>query len=157
MSIFHRLPTTVRKGLTTEPGERVLTFTEGPDGHVVATSLALYLGDGTRVPWQRIDKATWDEEGLLVVTTDGARLSAKVNEPRMLPEAVRERVNASIVVNKYVRLPGRGGVRMVARRVPGSDEFGWTVLFDEEEDAADPGARAQAEQALQALRLSMGI
>lgn len=157
MSIFHRLPPEVRKGLATEPGERVLTFTEGPDGHVVATDLALYLGDGTRLPWQLIDRATWDEDLLRLTTTDGVLHLARVTEPRRLPEAVRERVNSTIVVNKYVRLPGRGGVRLVARRAPGSDDFGWTLVFDEGLDPEDPGLLAQAEQALEGLRRSMGV
>ena len=157
MSIFRRLPADVRKSLATEPGERVLTFTEAGDGHVVATNLALFLPDGTRVPYEKIDRASWDDEGLRVVTTDGERHFERVAEPRMVPETVRERVNATIVVNKRVNLPGRGGVRLVARRPPGGEVLGWTLVFDEGLDPDDPGLRAQAEQALEGLRRSMGV
>jgi hypothetical protein len=157
MSILRRLPADVRKSLDTEPGERVLTFAAAAEGHVVATNLALHLSDGTRLPYEEIDKASWDEEGLRVITTDGARHAERVAEPRLLPETVRERVNSTIVVNKHVSLPGRGGVRLVARRRPGGDMLGWTFVFDDGLDPEDPGLRAQAEQALEGIRRSMGV
>ncbi|GAA2649766.1 MULTISPECIES: hypothetical protein [Nonomuraea] len=157
MSIFRRLPSDVRKGLATSRGERVLTFAEAADGYVVATDQALFLPDGTRVPWEQVEQAGWDDEGLRLTTSEGRRLSARVASPHRLPEAVRERVNSTIVVNKYVELPGRGGVRLVARRAPGADTFTWSFHFDEGLDPEDPGLRAQAEQALEGLRRSMGV
>ncbi|MFB4277706.1 hypothetical protein ACBJ59_20615 [Nonomuraea sp. MTCD27] len=157
MSLFHRLPADVRKSLTIEQGERVLTFAAANDGFVVATNLALHLSDGTRVPYEHIDKASWDEEGVRVLTMDGVRHFERISEPRMLPETVRERVNSTIVVNKHVSLPGRGGVRLVARRRPGGEMLGWTFVFDDGLDPEDPGLRAQAEQALEGVRRSMGV
>ncbi|MEV4177887.1 hypothetical protein [Nonomuraea sp. NPDC049709] len=157
MSLFRRLPADVRKSLTIEQGERVLTFAAANDGFVVATNLALHLSDGTRVPYENIDKASWDEEGVRVLTMDGVRHFERISEPRMLPETVRERVNSTIVVNKHVSLPGRGGVRLVARRRPGGEMLGWTFVFDDGLDPEDPGLRAQAEQALEGVRRSMGV
>lgn len=158
MKAFRRLPADVRASLDTEPGERVLTFTPADDdGYLVATTLALYLADGTRVPYETVDKASWDEEGLRLVTTSGAHHRVRVPQPRLLPETLRERVNATIVVNKHVKLPGRGGVRLVARRRPAGEMVGWTFVFDEGLDPTDPGLRAQAEQALEGMRRSMGV
>jgi hypothetical protein len=157
MRAFRRLPTDVRKSLTTEPGERVLTFAPSGDGHLVATTLALHLPDGVRVPYEDVDKAAWDEQGLLLITTGGVRHQVPVAEPRLVPETVRERVNATIVVNKHVNLPGRGGVRLVARRKPGGEVGGWTFVFDDGLDPDDPGLRALAEQALEGVRRSMGV
>ncbi|MER6944999.1 hypothetical protein ABZ297_40225 [Nonomuraea sp. NPDC005983] len=157
MNVFRRLPADVRKSLATTPGERVLTFAASGDGYLVATNLALYLSDGERVPYETIDKAFWDEEGLNVLTMDGETRRAQVPEPRLLPETVRERVSATIVVNKHVSLPGRGGVRLVARRPPGGEVVGWTLVFDDGLDPTDPGLRAQAEQALEGVRRSMGV
>ncbi|MBN6052946.1 hypothetical protein JYK22_13495 [Nonomuraea sp. RK-328] len=157
MSLLRRLPSDVRKSLATEPGERVLTFAGSDGGHVVATDRALYLSDGTRVPYETVDKASWDEEGLRVLTMDGAWHRERITEPRLLPETVRERVNSTIIVNKHVSLPGRGGVRLVARRRPGGDMLGWTLVFDDGLDPTDPGLRAQAEQALEGVRRSMGV
>ncbi|MET9337407.1 MULTISPECIES: hypothetical protein [unclassified Nonomuraea] len=157
MSIFRRLPSDVRKNLATTSGERVLTFARSGEGYVVATDLALFLPDGERVPWEQVERAAWDDEGLNLTTSDGRRLSAPVTEPNRLPEAVRERVNSTIVVNKYVPLPSRGGVRLVARRAPGSNDFTWKLHFDEGLDPDDPGLRAHAEQALEGIRRSMGV
>ncbi|WP_043627536.1 hypothetical protein [Nonomuraea candida] len=157
MSLFRRLPADVRKSLKTEEGERVLTFARTDAGHVVATNLALYLTDGTRVPYEEVDKASWDEEGVRLLTMDGVRHFERIAEPRLLPETLRERVNSTIVVNKHVNLPGRGGVRLVARRRPGGEVLGWTFVFDDGLDPTDPGLRAQAEQALEGVRRSMGV
>ncbi|MGI5270137.1 hypothetical protein ACQEUU_13370 [Nonomuraea sp. CA-218870] len=157
MNVFRRLPIDVRASLTTEPGERVLAFTSSDDGHLVATTLALFLPDGTKVPYETVDKASWDEYGLRLITTGGDRHEVRVPEPRLLPETLRERVNATIVVNKHVQLPGRGGVRLVARRRPGGEVIGWNLVFDEGLDPEDPGLRAQAEQALEGMRRSMGV
>jgi len=156
VNLFRRLPAGVR-ALATEPGERVLTFAASGDGHLVATTLALFLPDGTRIPYETIDRASWDEDGLQLTTTDGAGRHISVPEPRLLPETVRERVNATIVVNKHVKLPGRGGVRLLARRRPGDDVIGWSFVFDEGLDPDDPGLRAQAEQAREGVRRSMGV
>lgn len=157
MSLFRRLPAEVRRSLQLERGERVLTFAASEDGHVVATNLALHLSDGTRVPYETIDKASWDEDGVRVLTVDGRRHAERIAEPHMLPETVRERVNSTIVVNKHVSLPGRGGVRLVARRPPGGEVAGWTFVFDDGLDPEDPGLRAQAEQVLEGVRRSMGV
>jgi hypothetical protein len=158
MSILRRLPANVRSSLAFEPGERVLTFAAGtPSGYAVATNLALYLVDGARIPYEEIDKASWDEDGVRIITTDGTSHSMAVSEPRLVPETLRERVNATIVVNKHVDLPGRGGVRLVLRRRPGGEMLGWTMVFDDGLDPEDPGVRAQAEQALEGVRRSMGV
>ncbi|GAA0929714.1 hypothetical protein [Nonomuraea longicatena] len=157
MNILRRLPADVRKALATEPGERVLAFASSGEGYLVATNLALYLPDGVRVPYEEVDRASWDESGLKVALIAGAEHRVPVTEPRRVPETLRERVNATIVVNKHVMLPGRGGVRLVARRRPGGEVKEWTLVFDEGLDPDDPGVRAQAEQALEGLRRSMGV
>lgn len=141
-----------------ERGERVLTHARSADsGHVVATDHALYLPGGVRLPWHTIERGTWSEEGLHVRTTDGATHEVAVPEPGRLPETVRERVTASIVVTRHVKLPGRGGVRLVARRVPGKNEPVWDLMFDEGLDPSDPGLRALAEQSLEEVRRSLGV
>ncbi len=141
-----------------EPGDRVLTHAVTPDGgYVVAADRALYLPDGARLPWHLIDRATWGEDGLSVLATDGTIRTVAVAKPGRLPEAVRERITASIVVSRHVTLPGRGGVRLVARRVPGEAELSWEFVFDEGLDPGDPGLRAMAEQSLEEVRRSLGV
>jgi hypothetical protein len=50
---------------------------------------------------------------------------------------VRDRVSRSVAYTRHHDVPG-GGVRVVARRVPGVDGVTWHVRFDEGTDAADP-------------------
>lgn len=153
MKLFNRMPSEVRAAAV--PGDRVLTYAEGPDGYVIAADKALYLG-GERVPWFQVDRGVWDEEGLTVTTTDGRSHRALLPEPGRVPEAVRERVIASIVVNHYVPLDARGGVRLVARRAD-ADRLIWEFVFDPGLDPDDPGLRALAEQALEETRRSFGV
>lgn len=153
-----RLPPEARKALAVEPGERVLCHAATADGeYVVATDRALHLPGGVRLPWHRVRRAAWDETGLDLRGTDGARYRIGLPDPGPLPETVQERVTAAILVNRYVRLGGRGGVRLVARRVPGSESPEWEFVFDEGLDPADPGLRALAEQALEGVRRSLGV
>jgi hypothetical protein len=74
-----------------------------------------------------------------------------------VPSVVRERVNASIVVQRHVELRGEVGARIVARRVPGSTELRWTVTFDAGLDPRDPDLRRRADEALDTLRTSLGV
>jgi hypothetical protein len=145
-------------GVTLEPGERVLVHARTPGGgYVVATDRALRLPGEEPLPWYRIDRALWDEEGLRVVATDGTERRLPLPEPGRLPEAVRERVTSSILVNRHVRLGDRGGVRLVARRVPGQEAAEWDFVFDRGLDPADPGLRAAAEQVLEEMRRNLGV
>lgn len=52
---------------------------------------------------------------------DGGRGSLELGEPGRLPELFRERVAASIVVEKFVALAGQRGVTITARRDLGAD------------------------------------
>lgn len=143
-------------GVVPGKGERVLAVA----GDTVATNAALYLpgADGTtRLPWERIEQAAWREGVLVVREAGGARHAVRLADPGLVPEAVRERVTAAIVVSTHVRLPG-GGVRIVGRRPPaGNGEPRWAFVFDRGLDPADPGLRAQAEQALEEIRRQTGL
>ncbi|MFC0861198.1 hypothetical protein ACFHYQ_02690 [Sphaerimonospora cavernae] len=155
---FRRLPREVRTALALEPGERVVSHARAAgDGHVVATTHALHLPGGLRLPWHLMDRAVWDEEGLTITMTDGAVHAVRLPEPGLLPETIRERVTATIVASHRVPLDPGGGVRLVARRVPGYDTPRWEFIFDPGLDPEDPGLRALAEQALEEMRRSLGV
>jgi hypothetical protein len=148
-----RLPAGARPPLAA--GERVLAWaaTTG-DAVVVATNLGLWLpaesGFEPRLGWHEIHKATWSGRALLVVPArevgtrhgyvemaDRDTRSVTLLDPDRVPEQVRTRVTRSIAYTSHQPLPG-GGVRVVARRVPGRDGLRWTVRYD-------PGTPAQPE------------
>ncbi len=163
-SRVQRLPRDVRRSLPLAGGERVLTSGGDRAGcPVVATTERLLLRDGEdgweSLPWHQILRAQWesgDDRFVLEVLDEstGQALVRPVDlaEPAKLPETVRERVTATIVVSQHVRLAGRQGVRLVARRVPRQLDLEWQLVFDQGLDPADPHVQEQATAALQDVR-----
>ena len=103
------------------PGERVLAATTATDGTVLAgTRDAFYVvsaEETRRVPWEQVEAADWDRD------TDTFRLSevgtwgeqrpvhvAVLDQPGRLLELVRERVTASVVLQRHVAVAGRRGL-----------------------------------------------
>ncbi|MEU5881525.1 hypothetical protein [Spirillospora sp. NPDC047279] len=143
--------------------ERVLAHAPTRGGsHVVATTTALHLptaeGGFTRVPWERIDQAGW-QNGALHVTeaSGGPEHHVRLTDPGSVPETVRERVTATIAINHQASLPGGGTVRIAGRRPLDGGDVSWSFVFDAGLDPADPGLRAQAEQILESLRRQTGL
>ncbi|MGE3286680.1 MAG: hypothetical protein AB7J32_11335 [Pseudonocardia sp.] len=118
-------------------------------GHVVVTSLGVWLPEGRRVSWHLVSKATWangamglteaDEvetlEGV-VLLADRAPRQLRLAEPGRVPQAVHERVTGSVRSRHHRDLPG-GGAWFVQRKVPGRDG---TVLQVRPDPGTDPGA-----------------
>ncbi|HVV22025.1 MAG TPA: hypothetical protein VHF06_21510 [Pseudonocardiaceae bacterium] len=140
MSLFRRL---IDPGLPGDfPGrlvadERVVGVADLADGgHVVATSLGLWLPDGDgvrRIGWHLVSKATWDKGWLTVIEADetgtvsGAVLLTdrpprrlRLAKPDRVPEVVHARVTGSIKSSHHRDLPG-GGAWVVQRSVAGKD------------------------------------
>jgi hypothetical protein len=149
-----------------QAGERAIAWAPGPrtrEGdptYIVASDRALHVGpwaQPSRIPWDLVDKATWDEPVLemTVRARPGAParpVRLRLEEPGDLPVVVRERVVASVVVQQHVALRGDKGARIVARQ--GSDDgvVRWSVVFDPGLDPRDPALRAEADEALARLR-----
>ncbi|MGH3343911.1 MAG: hypothetical protein ACRDPK_13780 [Carbonactinosporaceae bacterium] len=160
------LPGEVRAALSLERGERVLA--QGRDqagGRVVATDRALYVltghGSRTRLAWESVGAAVWDEDTAMMDVRESppalARHQIALSAPGFLPEVVRERVTTTIVVNQHVALHGGRGVRVVARRAPGTDEIRWSLTLDPGLDPDDPQVRSAAHRALADVRAQTGI
>jgi hypothetical protein len=156
------------------PGERVLAWCRTVDDRVLAgTRDALYVGsDGAedgpgevRIPWEQVEAADWDRDTevlrvALVGTWGEQRVehTAGLTEPGRLLELVRERVTASVVLQRHVPVAGRGGVRVIGRRAPrGHAPIEWFYEYDEGVDPADPAVRTAAAEALVAARRDVGL
>lgn len=162
-----------RRGRTPEievgPREKVLAAATAADGSVLAgTRDAFYVareGEATRrVPWEQVEAADWDRD------TDTFRLSevgswgeqrpvhvAVLDEPGRLLELVRERVTASVVLQRHVSLGRRRGLRVIARRAPAGGEVQWVYEYDEGVDPDDPSVREAARAALAEARRDVGL
>jgi hypothetical protein len=122
-----------------EPGERVTAWGRTAEDEVVlATPLGLWVPGSGRVGWHEIHKARWDSGVLTLVlgveAEPGVREDAPprrylLAEPGNLPAEVRTRVTRSVAFTTHHPLES-GGVRIVARRVPGRDGLDWIVRYD---------------------------
>ena len=149
MSLLRRVPGEARALVLAD--ERVLAWAETSAGWVVATPTHFVTADGQRVAWESVQRATWDE-GVLLLRRPGepdVRLSLALKETA-LPEVVRERVEASIVLTEKVAL-SLGDAVIMARRPPSGGDISWTVVF-EGGDEDDPAMQAEASAEVERLR-----
>ncbi len=142
----------------------MLAWATAEDGTVVGgTRDALYL-PGVTVPWEQVEAAEWDRDTSVLRITEVASWgrprpehAVSIDEPGRLLELVRERVTASVVVQRHVAIRGRRGVRVIARRAPGRPtELTWVYQFDEGIDPDDTTVRAAAAAAMVAAREEVG-
>jgi hypothetical protein len=154
-----------RPSVAVGPGEKVLAWTESTSGEVLGgTRDALYVGD-RRIPWEQVEAADWDRDtSTFRVSEVGSWGETRVehdlviDEPRKLLELVRERVTASVVLQRHVPLDGRRGLRVIARRAPRGDRpLAWFYEYDEGIDPDDPDVRRAATEALAAARDEVGL
>lgn len=153
-------------------GERVLSSCAlagqpGPAA-VAATRDALYLpaadGSTVRLPWEEIERAEWDSGLSRLRVTEVGRWGEPRRVHEVSPESpgrflrlVREQVTASVVLQRYVAVPGGSGLRVIARRPPnGRRPVAWFFEYDAGVDPDDLEVREAAERALDEARADIG-
>jgi hypothetical protein len=158
-----RLPGDARATLDLARGERVLTAARARDGGWVAATDQALVGPGWRAPWSAATHAQWYDD---VATLEVAWLDAAgerqdrslvLDDPGRLPETVHERVTATILLSRHLPVNGRNGVRVVARRQPGSEDVEWQVVADAGVDADDPELSARVEEAVRSMSDELGL
>ena len=157
------LPDDARSTLPLQHRERVLAAAQLADGSWAAATPTALLMHGRRLEWLLTTYAAWDNDATTLrvdelAAADGTPHTHElvIDEPGQLPEVVHERVTASIVASRHVRLDGRAGVRVVARRVPGQQELVFQVVVDRGLDPAHPQVRAAGEAAMADFRRELG-
>ena len=161
------LPPGVRSGVDGKP----LAAAEAADGSWVAgTRDAVHVvhPDGAAIVtlrWEQVHRADWDVETstLLVEQVEeyGRPLSTYsfvLSEPGALLELVRERVTASVVLQRHTEIERRRGFSVIGRRAPaGGREVTWAYEFDKGVDPDDPVVMARAQAALRDAKESLGL
>ncbi len=145
-------------------GEKVLAWAASESGPVAGTRAALYLPGGRRIPWEQVEAAEWDlDSATLEVSEVGTwgeprpAYSLVLSEPARLLQLVRERVTATVVLQRHVAIHGSRGVRIIARRAATGDrELTWLFEYDEGIDPDDPFVDHAAQEALVAARGEIG-
>lgn len=156
-------------------GEKVLAATEARDGTwLLATRRALVIvpqlvepvaTQVTTIPWEQVEAADWsrDDDRLRVseVGEYGARRPVHelvLDDPGKLLPMVRERVTASVVLQRRVTVRGKQGLFVVARRAPSGDAaITWAYELDAGLDPEDPEVRRLADLGLRAAAEELGL
>lgn len=175
------LPASVRESLSLSRGEKVLASAPvgvpggvtggepaaaGGQGWAVATTYGLVLlaagGLAQRRGWEDVDAGTWDDERSQLVLRWVDRspvtlLPVDREAGSFLPEAVRERVQASVVLTHRVAVQNRRGVRIAVRRVLRDGSLTTQVLPDAGVRLDDPAVAALVEPAHREVRAQAGL
>ena len=158
MRLRRHVPDAVR---ALAPTERRLGWALCEDGTpLVATPTSLYAGELV-LPWTQVAKVAWQPPVLTLrevaeVEDTGPEHVFSLAEDERLAEVVRTQVTSSVAWSDVRRLEPRGKVRVVGRRVPGTDALRWQVVYLDGTDPDDPSLRAQADALVAALRASIG-
>lgn len=122
-----------------EPDETVIAHVPVQDGHLVVTSLGLWVPGPRRIGWHLISKVKWEgalrvveaseasAEGAVVLLEDLPALRFTVDDPGRVLRAISQRVEGSIRHRERVESPG---VWILQRKVPGRDGFVWQARGD---------------------------
>src|SRR5664280_2845206 len=167
------LPTAVKAALGLVKGERVLTFgiDDNTGGYVVATNFALAVVTSNaatqnaertvRRRWLFVDTGSWEPETatLTVTWTDGRRAGqwSFRDQPTRLPETLRERVQASVVIATRLNLGDRRTGRVAIRQDFETRELIPQTILGRYTRADDPEVQAHVEAALAHLRDQVGL
>jgi len=117
-----------------------------------------------RLPWQDIETADWerDEDRLRVAEVGSFGVVRPVHaftvpEPGLLLQLIRERVTASVLLQRRVVVSGRRGLMVIARRPPtGHGEITWAYEFDDGVDPGDPTVQEAAARGLRSAQEELG-
>lgn len=168
------VPPEVLAAAPLENGENVLAGTVASDGSwllgtrdaLLITGAGRVAGDaGARIPWQHVERVDWDreQERLRVIEVGEfgkvrPEYTFEISDPGLLLEFIRERVTASVVLQRHVAVSGKKGLFVIARRAPrGNSEITWSYEFDRGIDPDDPAVMVAAQQGLDTAAEELGL
>jgi len=129
---------------------RLYAVSSGPDGPRVTVSR----------PWHLVDAGLWsgDDGALRVTWVDGERPARFVlDEPGMLPETLRERVQASVVLGEALDLGGHRTARVVVRKDLATNALLSQAVLGPGVRSTDPGVSEQVRDGLARVREQVGL
>ena len=161
---------TARAGLAR--GDAVLAGAEADDGTwLLGTRDALVLvpahptsQDVRTIAWERVETADWDRDTSRLRVSEVGDFGRErpvhlltVPEPGSLLPMVRERVTASVLLQRRVLITGRRGLTVLARRPPrGLGDITWAYDLDPGIDPSDPLVTQAAEEGLRVAQEELG-
>lgn len=138
---------------------RILAWASTSDGFALASPSVLSYGDESgwdHLGWHEIERGGWDEEtGMLTWSLYGGGTGeVSLTDPGRLPEVFRERVSASIVMEKLVPIRNGRGVLISGRRdlANGDDAITWNSTLQRGLTWQMEGVQAATEHAIAQVR-----
>lgn len=165
-----RLPADIVTAVRSDDGERPLAWSDDGQGTtVVAGRHRLHVlrpgPDGAPEhvldrPWHLVDSGTWvGEDAALRVTWVDRHPPTRLvlPEPGLLPETLRERVQASVVLGETLDLGGKRSAKVVVRRVLATRELVSQAVLGPGVRIDDPGVREAVAAGLADVREQVGL
>jgi hypothetical protein len=163
-----RLAPAIVAALELGKGERVLAIAvdDNTGGYVVATTYALAVVTSTaertvRRRWLSVDAGSWEPQTatLTVTWADGKRPGqwSFRDQRTLLPETLRERVQASVVLATRLTLGDRRTGRVAIRQDFATHELVAQTILGRYARADDPEVQAHVQAALAHLRDQVGL
>jgi hypothetical protein len=114
----------------------------------------------TITPWSESVQAKWEPPRLTVVFQGEMEQSPTtrswiLDEASQLPRAVRDRVTATVVVDRLFELPNAGKVRFVARK--DENRSYWTAIAEDQVASQTEIGQQEIAKAVVELRSAFGI
>ena len=170
MKLFERsggVPAEVLSRAELPRGEKPLAWAPAVDGSwLLGTrrSLVLVLPSGVEhLAWEEVEDAAWDQDaGRLRVVGVGSfgeprpSYTFTMEDPALLLQLVRERVTASIVLQRRVPVRDSLGLTVIGRRSPVGGPVAWMHAYDRGLDPDDPEVVAVADLALAQAQAEVG-
>jgi hypothetical protein len=159
-----------KTSLGAQPGRpaRILAWARTPTGFCIASPTMLSYGgeEGWKhVGWHEIERGSWNAE-LRTLTwvlhappgMPSPRGSVELVEPGRLPVLFRERIVASIAVEKFVPLVGERGVTITARRdLGGTGAVAWHGTLTRGLTWQTEGIQTAVDQAMEQVRTEYDV
>jgi hypothetical protein len=148
-------------------GEKALAFAPAQDGSwLLGTRRSLVLvlaSEVVHLPWEAVEDAAWDQDASVLRVTGVGRYgeprpsySFTMADPALLLQLVRERVTASIVLQRRVPVRGKQGLTVIGRRSPVGGPVAWMHAYDAGLHPDDPEVVAVADLALAQAQAEVG-
>ena len=152
-------------------GERLLAHAQdrssAGDRWLLGTRRALVLVSAgvepVRIPWEQVQAADWDNEAETLVLSEVGefgrerqRWTFSFENPARLLQLIRERVTASVVLQRGHLVTAKQGFKVIGRRAPDGGPISWMFEYDRDVDPADPSVIAAAEALLERARADVG-
>jgi hypothetical protein len=141
--------------------EYLLAWSSHSGGVLAVTDKRLISSDSDEIStirWQDALSAKWEQPllSLVVMRSDSPEtLAWTLEEPGLVPTAVRDRVTAVIVIDRLIDVPEVGRVRFIARRT--TDGVIWNTVPENSVDAQGAPMQERIRETLRTLRANLGI